>query len=192
MSCTYYRWNGGSFFGDYWCDKKDVRVYDDDYYKYCRDYNYSECPIYKQSSSSGGCFITTITCNILGNEDNCKVLSNIRFLREEILKKDEKYLEILMDYDYIGPLIACAIDRDSEKTEMAKKLYQDVLMPVSTFIEQKNYEKAITKYQTMVMALINYYGLQGFYSSFKENSYDKSAFNVEKSGHGRVLKKEDK
>ena len=40
MSCTYYRWNGGSFFGDYWCDKQDARVDSDTYYKYCRNYDY--------------------------------------------------------------------------------------------------------------------------------------------------------
>ena len=190
MSCTFYRWNGGGFFGDYWCDKKDERVSSDIYARYCRDYSYGDCPIYKQSNSSGGCFITTITCHILGNEDNCNVLNNIRFLREEVLKKEQKYLEILMDYDYIGPLIACSIDNDSEKIEIATKLYNNILSRVSTLIENKAYQPAIEMYQKMVLSLVDYYGLKEFYNHYKNNCYDVNAFDIEKSGHGRVLKKE--
>lgn len=188
MSCTFYRWNGGVF-GDYWCDKKNERVSSDIYSRYCRDYSYGDCPIYKQSNSSGGCFITTITCNILGNEDNCKVLNNIRFLREEVLKKDQKYLEILMDYDYVGPLIACSIEHDSGKKEMATMLYDKVLSKVSTLIEKKEYQSAIEIYQKMVLSLIDYYGLKEFYEHYKNNCYDVDIFNIEKSGHGRVLKR---
>lgn len=45
MSCTYYRWNGGSFTGDYWCDKKNERVNNDIYQRYCKGYYYDECSI---------------------------------------------------------------------------------------------------------------------------------------------------
>ena len=189
MSCTYYRWNGGVF-GDYWCDKKNERVNSDIYYKYCRDYSYGDCPIYKQNNSSSGCFITTITCNILGKEDNCKVLNNIRFLREDVIKKEKKYEEILMDYDYIGPLIACSIEHDSEKKEIATMLYDKVLSKVSALIEKKEYEFAIEIYQKMVLSLIDYYGLKEFYEHYKNNCYDVNTFDIEKSGHGRVLKRE--
>lgn len=73
MSCTYYRWNGGRIFGDYWCDIKDTRVDNATYSKYCKDYNYSKCPIYIKNNSSGGCFITTIVCDVLGKSDDDKV-----------------------------------------------------------------------------------------------------------------------
>ena len=109
MSCTYYRWNGGSFTGDYWCDKNDKRVDSDTYSKYCRGYYYSDCPVYKRSDSSGGCFITTIVCNVLGKSDDDKVLNNLRYFRDNVLKKDECYRYILIDYDNIGPVIACEI-----------------------------------------------------------------------------------
>lgn len=36
MSCTFYSFKGGLFGGDYWCDKKDCRVDNDTYRRYCR------------------------------------------------------------------------------------------------------------------------------------------------------------
>lgn len=66
--------------------KKDCRVDDGTYRKYCRDYNYDECPIYKHQESSS-CFITTVACQILGKEDNDPVLNDFRKFRGNILQK---------------------------------------------------------------------------------------------------------
>ena len=70
MGCSFYEFRSGLFGGDYYCIKKGEAVSSDIYYKYCRNYSYGDCPIYKSSSSSS-CFITTIVCNIL--EKNKKV-----------------------------------------------------------------------------------------------------------------------
>ena len=188
MSCTFYRWNGG-IFGDYWCDKKDHRVDSDTYYKYCRDYNYSDCPVYKRDSSSSPCFITTIVCDILGKNDDDKVLNNLRMFRGNILQKDKEYYEILMDYDTIGPVIACCISHDKEKEKMAQGLYDIVLSKVSKNIEEKDYEKAINNYQVMVLSLISYYGLKKEYNYERDNNYDLSNFDAKNAGHGRKRKK---
>lgn len=192
MSCTYYRWSGGSFFGDYWCDIKDQRVDSNTYSKYCRDYNYSSCPIYKKnsgSSSTSPCFITTIVCNILGKRDDDKVLNNLRYFREEVLKQDEKYFEILMDYDVIGPVIACNIAHDKDKKTLATGLYDNVLSRVSKNIEEKEYEKAINNYTVMVLSLISYYHLKKKYNNERDNNYDLAQIDITKAGHGKVRKK---
>ncbi len=42
MSCPFYTWNS-----DYYCIKKKERCPDEIYYKYCRNYDYTDCPIYK-------------------------------------------------------------------------------------------------------------------------------------------------
>ena len=188
MSCTFYRWNGGVF-GDYWCDKKDCRVDSNTYYKYCRDYNYSDCPIYKMSSSSG-CFITTIVCEILGKEDNDQVLTNLRTFRENILKPQEKYHEILIDYDNIGPVIASCIANDPNKEQMAIGLYEIALSKISKQIEEKENDKVIENYINMVLCLINYYQLKHIFNFGKDNNYDIDYFEAKTAGHGRVLKKQ--
>ena len=139
MSCTYYRYNNEGLFGDYWCDKKNDRVDSDTYYKYCRNYDYSACPIYKQSDSSG-CFITTVACKILGKSDNDDVLNNLRFLRDKVLKSNPKYYYLLKDYDKIGPKIADAILHDKDRVIMANTIYNKTLVPVSKMISDKKYD----------------------------------------------------
>lgn len=99
MSCVYYEFKSALFGGDYWCNKKDCRVDDNTYRRYCRDYSYDECPIYKKTESSGACFITTVVCKIVGLKDNDQVLQNLRNFRDNILQPNEKYYDILKEYD---------------------------------------------------------------------------------------------
>lgn len=194
MSCTYYRWEGGSFFGDYWCDKKDCRVDSDTYSKYCRDYNYDECPIYKRSESSGGCFITTVLCQILGLPDNHEVLNTLRAFRDNILQKDKQYEEILKIYDAIGPMVADAIMQDKNKEQLAFDLYKSSLLPIVEEIKANNYERATKHYLYMTLALVSEYGLRQTYNCLKEVDFGFTNFEQTKAGHGyrRVLLPKDK
>lgn len=180
MSCTYYRYNDEGLFGDYWCDKKNDRVDSDTYYKYCRNYDYSACPIYKQSESSG-CFITTVACWILGKSDNDDVLNNLRFLRDKVLKSNPKYYYLLKDYDKIGPKIADAILHDKDRVIMANTIYNKTLVPVSKMISDKKYDQAICNYEFMTNLLVNYYGLEDLYDKSDDKDFDLST-----SGHGRI------
>lgn len=189
MSCTYYEYKGGLFSGDYWCRKKDCRVDDDTYYKYCRNYSYDECPIYKQQTSSG-CFITTITCQILGYDDRNMVMNNLRNFRDNILQKDKKYHDILKEYDVIGPMIADALIQDKDKNQMALGIYQNAILPINELINQKDYEKAVEKYYIMTLMLVNYYGLKSEYNSIKDNNYgyQQNEFVPYLAGHGRKVR----
>lgn len=184
MSCTYYEFKSNGFFGgDYWCRKKDCRVDDNTYYKYCCDYNYDECKIYQQSESSG-CFLTTIACQILGKDDKNPVLNNLRTFRDEVLQQDKQYYEVLRDYDIIGPMIVDAISHDNDKEVIAEEIYSNVILPVNEAINKKNYERAIKHYQYMTMYLIVYYGLNNEYNLIKNVKYDYQDFNPTIAGHG--------
>ena len=183
MSCTYYRWNGGSFSGDYWCDKKDARVDSDTYRRYCRDYNYDECPIYKHQESSG-CFITTVTCELLGYPDSHPVLNTLRGFRNNILQEDEKYEEILKFYDIIGPMIANYLRKEQSK-ELATIIYEHYIEPISKLIEVGDYDSAIMKYQTLTLWLVAYCSLYREYISLKDIDYSKFIRNKNNRGHGR-------
>lgn len=188
MACTYYSFKGGLFGGDYWCDKKKCAVDENTYYKFCRDYSYSSCPIYKQGSGSG-CFITTVTCEILGCQDDSLVMNDLRSFRDNVLQKDSKYYDILKEYDVIGPKLADCIRNDKDKNEMAKGLYQNVLLPVHQDIQDNNYNAAVEKYYLMTLMLINYYGLKHVYNNIKDNDYGYDNFEPSLAGHGRVKKK---
>lgn len=187
MSCTYYRWESSLFGGDYYCTKKGGVVNSDIYARYCRDYNYSACPIYKQEASSG-CFITTILCNVLGKKDDDKIMENMRSFRENILKNNPKYYNILWKYDRIGPVIASCINNDPEKLKLANNLYTSVLTNINEHIENQENEKAVARYQIMVIELIKHYNLKETYALVKD-SFNVNELDVASSGHGRVKMK---
>lgn len=184
MSCTFYEFKGGFFSGDYWCNKKDCRVDEDTYRRYCRDYNYDNCPIYKHTESSG-CFITTVTCQILGMADDCTLMNNFRAFRKDILRNDEKYYNILKEYDVIGPKIADCLINDKDKEELAWSFYHSTILPVHEFINQKNYAAAVTLYGISTKTLVEYYGLTKEYQEIKSRDYDYEGFEPTLAGHGR-------
>ena len=183
--CDFYSFKSALFGGDYYCNIKEGTVNSDTYSRYCKGYNYSNCPIYKKhNSSSGFCFITTIVCRCLNKGDDDVVLKNMRSLRDDVMQKDERYYDLLKMYDTIGPVIGGHIYTDRE---IAKDLYDNVLTDVSNLIENKNYELAIKTYYYMVMYLVNYYEKDNFYNEKYEKNfgYENGEFCAEVSGHGR-------
>lgn len=184
MSYSYYQFHEGIFSGDYWCNKTNQRVAEAEYYKYCRDYNYNECPIYRKEESSG-CFITTVCCQILGLNDHDLLLNDFRNFRDNILQKSEKYYDTLKEYDVIGPVIANKILQDKERKKLAVGIYQNALKPIHQSIQQKDYDKAVEKYYVMTLMLIQYYHLKHSYNKIKEENYHYEDFVPNLAGHGR-------
>ena len=188
MSCEHYKFQDGLFGGDYYCIKQEKTVSTDTYYKYCRDYNYSACPIYKHTESSG-CFITTIVCKILGKKDNDEILENFRNFRDNILQQNKKYYDTLKEYDIIGDMLVDCIENDRDKEKMASGVYRNILLPLNEKINNKEYDRAVNMYHCMTMNLISYYGLDREYNEIKANGYNYPSFNPKTSGHGYKVKK---
>ena len=50
-------------------------------------YRYGEdCAVKSSTNSSGGCFITTVTCEILDKKDDDVVMNGLRKFRDEVLQ----------------------------------------------------------------------------------------------------------
>lgn len=188
MSCEFYKFDGGFFGGDYYCIKQEKAVSTDTYNKYCRDYNYRECSIFKHTESSG-CFLTTIVCQILGKKDNDEILANFRIFRDNILQPNQKYHDILKEYDVIGPMLVDCISNDNDKEKLATCLYNNVMGKINTQIKQKQYDEAVESYYIMTLSLINYYGLKHEYNQIKDNNYEYTDFDPKTAGHGLRLKR---
>lgn len=184
MSCSYYSWKGGSFFGDYWCNKKDARVDSDTYYKYCRNWDYGDCPIYKHEESSPPCFITTVLCQILGLPDDHETLNALRNFRDNILQKDKQYEEILKIYDVIGPLVADSIRKDANREKLALDLYKLSLLPIVEEIKKQNYTRAIKHYLYMTLSLVSEYNLRNTYNCLQAKNFGIKDFDQSTAGHG--------
>ena len=193
-TCNYYKYDGGFFGSGNTCsvNGKTESISSDYYDRYCiNDYNKLDCPLYKKYGpyQSSGCFITTIVCDVLGNHDNCELLSTLRCFRDNVLQKDKKYYKYLMIYDNIGPVIADKIKSCDDKNEMSLDIRDNMLLPIKKLYDNGEYDAACEWYRRMTVALIYYYGLEDEYNNaincFQCNSY----FDPKTAGHGRKLVK---
>ena len=191
--CTYLDISDGNLYGAFWCEKKLERhlATDIECGSFCRAYSRNSSSIRNaiefsnSKNSGGGCYLTTILCNILGMSDNNIYLETIRNFRNNILQKDEQYKSILVEYDVIGPKIAAALNNDPLKEKIAKMYFQNYITPVVNFINTKDYLSAITLYVDMTTKLKYFYGIGDQNITIEEiNNAD-----IEKSGHGKYIQK---
>lgn len=106
------------------------------------------------------CYITTIICGKLNFDDNCDILNVLREFRENIIQRDCKYCDILLEYDMIGPKIADMIkgDKDTDK-DVWQLIYNGYLLPTANLIMKTRYDEAILRYKRMINILKKHYGI---------------------------------
>lgn len=186
--CTYLDLNTGDIYGKFYCDKKYERhlATDPECGRFCKAYSRDSGTIqnaYRYSnehSSSGGCYLTTMLCNILGMPDNNIYLETMRNFRKNVLQKDEKYKSLLVEYDIIGPKIAEALNNDPQKETIAQKYFNSYILAIIYNINNKNYDIAVFTYKNMTNLLKYFYGLGGIeISTLQVESAD-----IKESGHG--------
>ena len=182
---------GGGLFSSlyYTCSitGNEENLTDSEVRNYCMRNAY-DCSRYKQyGPSGGGCFITTVTCEILNKKDDEKVMNNLRMFRDNVLQENEKFHDVLKEYDTIGPIVADKLRNDENKEKISEILYEKVLTPISELVSNKEYDKAVEKYYLMTLLMINYYKLKHDYNSIKENDYNYDSFDPKKAGHGKKL-----
>lgn len=167
----------------YYCKEKcEYRKLDEGI---CRDVLISRSNYDKLGSySPSGCYITTIICEILGYDDNCEVLNVLRNFRDKYLKLNlDKYLGILQQYDFIGPIISEGLRNLEDKEKFSLMLLKNYLIPCTKEIKNNNYEMAILIYKEMVMLLIDKFNITLTLG-------DNIPYNFEDLGKGRILRKE--
>lgn len=169
------------------------------YCKACRDYhkldgqicqkvsisasNYSKLGSYTPS----GCYITTIVCKVLGFPDDSEILDTLRIFRDNYLKRNERFLPLLAEYDVIGPKISEKLANDRE---LCIHLFRSFLVPCTYFIRrasiakneqevQENYEQAVIIYQNMVEDLRSLLELPA-------TKIDNTNYDLETIGKGRI------
>ena len=99
MSCPYYWYDN-----HYACRKSGKDVSEDIYYKYCRNYDYDDCPIYKGQETSG-CFLTSACVEAKGLPDDCRELTVLRNFRDTYLKASADGQRDVCEYYHVAPMI---------------------------------------------------------------------------------------
>lgn len=154
------------------------------YCSWYRSYYYpgDSCSHQNPREINSGCYITTIVCDVLGFADDCNVLDTLRSFRNNVLQKDSKYYNLLLEYDMIGPDIAYFIKKEYEKTndiEMWVQFYNFYLQPTVNYINNGEFDSAVNRYKGMVETLKDYFGLQDLH-------YNIFNYDISNGGHGQL------
>lgn len=150
MSCKYYHWDG-----NYACMKADCDVSEETYYKYCRNYDYEDCSIYKaeNDSDSGYCYLTTACVTAKNLPDNCHELETLRHFRDNWLAKQEGGQCEIKEYYIIAPKIVTSINANENAREIWERLYRNLVLPCVSYIENGENEKAHKLYRETTLIL---------------------------------------
>ena len=148
----------------------------------CYYYPGDSCSHQNPREASSGCYITTIICDVLEYADDCSVLNTLRSFRNDVMQKDPKYMNLLLEYDTIGPDISYFIKKEYEKSsdrEIWIQFYNFYLQPTANYISNGEFDKAINRYKEMVSSLKEYFGLDDY--TPVSISYDYTS-----GGHGKI------
>ena len=139
----------------FYCAISGERIFND---YYCKNDGY-HCPIYEKYAPY---YVTCATCLILDKDENDRVYSNIRTLKDNHMANNEKYSEDLANYDLIGKYLYTMMVIDKNRKKTAEKVYS-VLERISTFVEENKIDEAVNNYKKMVTILMKKYNLNELY-----------------------------
>lgn len=189
-ACTYLGENADSD-RKYFCDKKGERVKacDPKCHRYIEAYSRSDSArqnMYNNSAQTGGCYLTTAMCNILGYEDDNYYLDTLRTFRDKTLKKDHKYIHLLLMYDVYGPLIANNLKNDPNNKYIATSLFNGYITKAVIAIENKKNSDAVNIYIAMTHTLAEKYNINMHTLFIDEESTKLKTINTHPLGRGRI------
>lgn len=149
MSCPYYWWNN-----HFACRKSGKDVSEDIYYKYCRNYDYGDCPVYKQQDPSDSrCYLTTACIRAKNLPDNCTELMTLRVYRDTYLQSFEEGICDIQHYYEIAPSIVLAIDAQPNAEQIYAGIYDNLIIPCVKLIADGNFKQAHQLYKDAALAL---------------------------------------
>lgn len=149
MSCPYYWWNN-----HYACRKSGEDVNEDVYGKYCRNYDYSDCPIYKsEKSTSGNCFLTSACVEAKGLADDCHELTVLRAFRDGYMRSTPECAPDICEYYHVAPGIVEKIRQLPNAIDIFENIYSELVIPCVALIEAGKKHEAYTAYRDYVQNL---------------------------------------
>ena len=110
-------------------------------------------------NNNGRWYIVTTIFNKLGlselsNEYDC--LNRLINFRKDVLENDEKYSEVLEQYDIVGPAISEILKQDEQTCKLLIQTYLTIILDL---IRSKKYDEALELYIHMVNYLIDKYDI---------------------------------
>ncbi len=151
--CRYYYYDNG-----YSCALKREKegnssIDSDIVHRYCWGYHYEECPRFKSQQSSDGCFLTTACVEAKGLADDCRELTVLRNFRDTYLKHSVNGPADICEYYHTAPKIVEEIKQLPNAMEIFVNIYNELVVPCVTLIENNCNNEAYNKYKDYVKKL---------------------------------------
>lgn len=134
-----------------WCNKKGYYVRPTD--PACNSYTYNS----HNYGSSSSCYLTTAMVDILGFEDNCEYLEILREFRNDYMKSNEEYFDLLQQYDIVGPMICESLYNDPKRKDIASWMLENYIKKAVNFVKCSKFREAIAIYLEMTNNLLLIY-----------------------------------
>lgn len=134
------------------------------------------------NNSSSSCFLTTLATSDVNITENGMYLETLRDFRNNVMHGDEKYADILKEYDVLGPMICDRINEDPEKDHICEVMVENFIKPTCYEIVSGNNDLAVLMYQKMVRDLQTKYEIE---VNLDEWEYAPEVLEKQK-GHGRA------
>jgi hypothetical protein len=112
------------------------------------------------SKPSSGCFLTTLTHEILKKPDNSTELETFRDFRDNYLAKTKDGQKLLDDYKIYSEKLVPIIRQDENKISLAKNMFDDYIRVAVRLLNDNKYETAIELYSEMVYMLLDKYKIK--------------------------------
>ena len=96
---------------------------------------------------SGGCFITTATCEIMGKADDCEELQTLRGFRDTWMKQN--YPAYIDQYYAEAPTIVKVIKAHVLADELFRYLYHGYIEPAVKQVKEGKFEEAFKTYVSL-------------------------------------------
>ncbi len=109
------------------------------------------------NTNPSGCFLTSACVDALGKEDDCYELETLRRFRDEWLACQEGGEQDIARYYAFAPGIVRQIDQLPYKLVLYTAIYNELIAPCVSLIEEKKMQEAWNLYRSYTEELISKY-----------------------------------
>lgn len=104
-------------------------------------------------STNGGCFISTACVEARGLLDDCHELTVLRDYRDNYLKNRQNGPHDIAEYYRYAPKIVASINQRDDAIDLWGNLFDEVITPCVSYIEEQRYEEAYLLYKSTIVDL---------------------------------------
>ncbi|MCD7957295.1 MAG: hypothetical protein LUG93_16430 [Lachnospiraceae bacterium] len=105
------------------------------------------------SSSGGGCYITTACVEYKGLADDCHEMTVLRQFRDKLSAEDENLHVLMEEYYEKAPRIVERINADCDRDSILADIYENMVLKCVNLMESGNVEEGVRVYLDNFRAL---------------------------------------